>query len=407
MRRPKPVILDAPQLDRLGGLLLHLAKSRHHKTTVERIAGELLDNFRWSDVLSERDLVKRLRDSVIGLRCGADPTLPDARGVMVELAQEVETWDDVQVVYLPITGVALPDGDVVIGEWRLRTVDEAAIAEVTQALREVLSRTSYAADEQNTFVESTRDFIDRWLAMRDPVLLQLDIVSTPPRAVELASERRHELIDLLRARSLAMFSRKSRAAIGVPGDFASDLDDVWALSRTSGIFASSTAFRGPIQPFLLSRDVAEEFFDGPFGFYPLIEEYPEERSEMEDLLLTALHWIADSAVQAKPENQLLSLFIALETILTGRSGITRDLSEGMAFLLADELEERRAVRDTVRALYEGRGHVAHGGARDVADRDVGWLTDACLGVLQRILQRRVEFPTRRILSEWLDSQRLK
>jgi hypothetical protein len=204
-----------------------------------------------------------------------------------------------------------------------------------------------------------------------------------------------------------MFSREHRVAIGIPGEFVSELDDIWALSTTTANFSSSMSWRGPVQPFLLNKSVADELVDGPFGFYSLINRQPSARTEMEELLLTALHWVGDSAIQAKPANQLLSLFIALETMLTqGHGGITRDLSEAMAFLLEEEVEGRRWVRDNVKALYEGRGDVAHRGSLVVAPDEISWLTNTTLGVLQRILLRREEFPTRRALAEWLDTQRL-
>jgi hypothetical protein len=128
---------------------------------------------------------------------------------------------------------------------------------------------------------------------------------------------------------------------------------------------------------------------------------------MEELLLTAVHWIADSALQVTPANQLLSLFIGLETLLTnGNSGISRDLSEAAAFLLEDDLERRRRARDDLRALYADRGKIAHRGERGASDEGVAWLTDLALGVLQRILARRDEFIDRKTLARWLDTRRL-
>jgi hypothetical protein len=401
------VPLTAVELDRVAGELLHLATEVHLRTSIDALAQELTAHEDWADVVSERDVADRLESIANDLRLETLPEHSHVRAELRKFADEVEGWDDTEVVYLAISGVALPDGEVRIGEWLVRPLSEEARREAAAAVEALAARWEMRAESRTAFLASWLNTLERWSAERNHVLLEIEIKASPRRAVELAAERRSELVDLLRVYSLATFSRQHRVAIGIPGEVAFGLDDVWAISKQTSRFASSTKALGPIQPFLLTTELAGELSEGDFAFIPVIDTSPSERSEMEERLLLALHWIADSAVQLKPANQLLSLFTALETLLvTRRSGITRNLSETMAFLLEDELEGRRYVLNSVQALYSGRGEVTHAGLRDVPADDVAWLTDATLGIAQRLLRRRDELTTAKALAEWVETQRL-
>lgn len=399
-------MLDS-EVDRVAGEILRLATTVHHKTTVEKLADELLARG-WSDVLTAEELVKKLRTIHRDLRQNPDPTFVRAREAFSEIVNEVEGWDDVQTVWLPIVGVALPNGAVDLGATRVRPLDDETVEEVTESFARALAKFGGGEKQHHVLLHHISESAVRWRGLWHAAVLELQIRASPARALELGRERRMELVDLLRARSLAMFSRKHRAGVGAPGELPSDIDEGWAVSQTTSRFSTSASVRGPLQPFLLTHLVGEELAEGgPFGFFSLIEKAPGERTEMEDLLLTALHWIADSALQATPDNQLLSLFISLETLLTaGRNRITRDLIEAAAFLLEDDLEQRRCVRDNLKALYDDRGEIAHRGQRGVSDEAVEWLSDVVLGVLQRLLLRRSEFPDRVALAHWVDACRL-
>jgi len=400
-------VIDS-DVDRFAGVLLRLATTVHHKTTIEEVADELLSDHTWSDVLAAQELVGKLKTIYDDLRRDSAATFEVALSRFSELVDEVEAWDDVQAVWLPIVGVALPDGEVQLGSARVRPLDEETTSEVTEHLAHAVQKHKSPSNQNKVFVDHVAQRIVRLRGLWEPALLELHIKASPARALELGQERRTELVDLLRARSLAMFSRKQRAGVGAPGELPSDIDEGWAVSTTTSKLSMSASVRGPLQPFLLTHTVADELAEnGAFGFFSLIEKPPSERTEMEELLLTAVHWIADSALQPTQDNQLLSLFIGLETLLTtGRTGITRDLVETVAFLLERDLDRRRWVRDNLRALYEDRGKIAHRGGRGASEEAVDWLTNVTIHILQRLLARRDEFSDRRKLAKWVDTCRL-
>ena len=79
-------------------------------------------------------------------------------------------------------------------------------------------------------------------------------------------------------------------------------------------------------------------------------------------LSSALFWLAEAAREPSSTAAIVKVSTALEAILsTSNRSITRNLSEGSAFLLTDEPARRVAVNKAVRRLYDSRSDSVHGG----------------------------------------------
>jgi hypothetical protein len=104
------------------------------------------------------------------------------------------------------------------------------------------------------------------------------------------------------------------------------------------------------------------------GLSPLLaalSKTSDERSEFEDLLLTAVRWIADAETQSLPENRITSFVTSMELFFTKENApIGRDLSESIACILADNLEARKELKKLVSTLYEKRSKISHEGQQD-------------------------------------------
>jgi hypothetical protein len=122
-------MMTGSDVDRFAGELLGLARTVHHKTSVEALAGELFDGHDWSNVLTTGEIVGRLKDLYRELYGDTGLTFGDARRRFSEIVTEVEEWSDEQVVWLPVVGLALPNGEVRLGATRVRPLDDAAVSD--------------------------------------------------------------------------------------------------------------------------------------------------------------------------------------------------------------------------------------------------------------------------------------
>src|SRR5206468_2007053 len=119
-----------------------------------------------------------------------------------------------------------------------------------------------------------------------------------------------------------------------------------------------------VRPFPINENTIAALRD--FGMLTLseIRRKPAlERSEFEDLLLQAVRWFGGAHRQRAPEDRLLNLTTAVETLLVppGRS-VTRELTEGVAFVIGQDAASRRAIREQMTRLYRIRSAVTHGNA---------------------------------------------
>lgn len=78
-------------------------------------------------------------------------------------------------------------------------------------------------------------------------------------------------------------------------------------------------------------------------------------------LSSALFWLAQAAREQSSTAAIVKVSTALEALLsTSNRSITRNLSEGAAFLLTDEPARRAAINKAVRNLYDSRSDSVHG-----------------------------------------------
>jgi hypothetical protein len=72
--------------------------------------------------------------------------------------------------------------------------------------------------------------------------------------------------------------------------------------------------------------------------------------------------ISAFAERQTPDDALIDLVIALESLFGGRSGELRfRISTALAWLLAKDADERRSVQSDAKQVYDARSALVHGG----------------------------------------------
>ena len=146
------------------------------------------------------------------------------------------------------------------------------------------------------------------------------------------------------------------------------------------------------------------------GFGALIESLAKsalERSEFENLLVQALHWIADAERQLQYESKLTSYVTALDMFFTAQnSPIVRDVSEGVAYVMSSTPRGRSELRALVARLYNRRSKVSHEGQRDIGQMEIGQVRKMVIVFFGRLSSMAARFNSRADLNSWLGELRL-
>src|SRR2546425_7201238 len=80
------------------------------------------------------------------------------------------------------------------------------------------------------------------------------------------------------------------------------------------------------------------------GVFRIADSLNRKQTDFERDLLNAVHWFAESQLQAKPEYELVNLITAAETVVAGEPGKTHGVTDRMCeavAILAPELLSAR------------------------------------------------------------------
>lgn len=366
------------------------------------LLAELLGKHHWGRKFSETYLRGRLRDAFHQVVTAGDPA-PAAEAVR-RLAAEFDGLTEGRTVLVPLAGLAMEMDELAIGNVLLRNVTGAAAARLTGRLRAIsMRRVGPSAAEK----EAEFDWVDRQFLSRvaGHVCAEVRVVAEPIRAEEVAVEEARRAIDLLRLSALFLDRGGDRKVIGVQGEACEDPRVTVSVAADGSRFD----YRGSVvtQPFSLTDQVVGRMRG--LGLFALADVMGNAgRTEFEDVLLRAVHWLASAQAQAEPENALLNLVTCLETFLKPAKAdpITATIAEGVAILTAAGLDARKRRKARVKAFYGMRSRLTHEGDGAVLQADLAELTGIALDLVVTMIRRRDEFRTQEDLRNWVEDQKL-
>src|SRR5690606_15087535 len=108
-------------------------------------------------------------------------------------------------------------------------------------------------------------------------------------------------------------------------------------------------------------------------FGEMLNKYTlRELSDMETQILRSIAWFGESKIEHDNAARFLKLTLVLECLLnlSKYEPVTIALSERIAFILGETLEERLNIVDQVRRLYDIRSQIVHTGSSEVDEVDL-------------------------------------
>jgi hypothetical protein len=356
---------------------------------------------RWGDKFTRNHIEARVSEYV---RDEVDPSFETAFRLVDGLAGEYESWSSEQLVPFPLENIALAEERVVLGPYVLSQLTQQRVDEMLGALRQNPPSDPDRAAGFAAYI----DLIGEMLTpLRDMTVLEVRVVAYPSRAVELAEAVAEPVIDLLRVTAGALHNDQLNVTVGRIGDVRRGMRALVAISSDFKRAAMRAEAYGAMQQLTLGEDELDWLASsGAIDIAEIAHRRAAERTGYEGSLLLALHWLANAQGQPQRQNALLAVMTSIETLLKGRNTTTKEIAEGVAYVVGTDLVERRWYRDRVIKAYRLRGAVAHAGHRSVSRNDLSLAWRVGLAVFLSLLRRRDEFSTQAELLAWIEDQRL-
>lgn len=137
-------------------------------------------------------------------------------------------------------------------------------------------------------------------------------------------------------------------------------------------------------------------------------------NKMEQRIINAIEWVGKALRDEEPARAFTQYMFALEALLQFQQrgqlvspSITYQISEFAAFIINDNLEDRLITEKTVKDLYAKRSAIAHGGSRQVNEKELYDAFSLLKYLITSILvnDQIKDFITIEQLSEWVKRQK--
>lgn len=273
-----------------------------------------------------------------------------------ELINGYKSFQDEQEVYVPVAGMNLYVDSLKFGNVELLNTSDA-IAKIKASRRNAVP--DQTQDDSGS--EVIRMIEEAW---KTNTCSRVKLVAEPERAKELAIEECERVLDIFIYSSASIYHFDWRIPRGLK------VQTTEALSSTSAVVVMpdgrvSAGFKtsGPVGYFDVNdRNLESMKKVGAFQVTDILVK--AEPTELEEQIVRAIHWFAESQVQDDEGNELLGLITCLEMFLTPEKGsdksVRQSVAEGTASLIENDPIDRENTRRFILEMYDKRSDVVHG-----------------------------------------------
>ena len=367
----------------------------------DKVVEQLLVKDRWADKYSEKHLRDKLYEVLrSAATSGSTDPLP---GSVAALVAEYEAFDKELIVCIPIVGVHMGMDELQLGDVRLVKMTDEAFARLKERCRSIVMQTAHNVATRHQMVDHMEtEYLSKF---KGRVCAEVRVVAEWRRAEEIALDSVRRIVDLLRVAVLFGNETTHKIVLGLQGETCDETRAVIGIQTDE----ENLHWIGTVVFYALQLTQAAVQQLTEQGLMTVVDLYQKaKRSEFENLIISAVHWLASAQAQFENSNALLNLVTCLETFLKPAKDdpITATIAEGVAILTATELEERKRIKTRIKQFYGMRSKLTHEGSGDIDDATLRELTVIARELTVRMIRRVNEFSKQDDLRNWIEDQRL-
>jgi hypothetical protein len=368
----------------------------------EEVVSDLLKKHKWSEKFSERSLHEKLIEVVVEL-LKADKG--DGTGEpFAKLVASYEGFNIENVVFIPLGGIVLNLPEITLGKITLRKITRGAAQEPFVRIDAHAVNKKWEAQHEDV----KKHFFGND-TLSEVVCAEFRAVAEPNRAEERAIEECNRVLEFLRFVIPSLYEEYERVEIGYLWDVVEMRGLVLTVQALKPFYHCSSRKSGPVTPFEFNTATVQKLESiGVFRVGEILQKPPHETNEFEKVVLQAIHWYGTSVSQAEIENKFLNLLISIESLLSpkDREPIANAISEGIAFVLGDNFQNRVSLKKRIKELYGIRSGLSHGGKKEILEADLIHLQDIAGRLLVWAIKQVDKFKSHQELFDWIEEQKL-
>jgi len=291
------------------------------------------------------------------------------------------TW----TVHLRVEGLAPAGLPKKFGKVEFYVADESRIKQLMQDINTIIDLGVNNPEVKQDIKSLTGQKLK---SLTGATMASIKVSACDPEAAWSRARRELRLtMDVLNFYSDILFNPKLHVQIYLPGElqpvkelslvFKSDLRSISLPCKTIG----------PLSGMSLNEITSERAQQvGLFRANGILKK--NQRTEVEERVLSALQWTGRATVNTRPEEAFLQYTVALECITLGTKHdreLNYRLAMRTALLIGNSLEARKNIRDKVRELYRIRSKLVHSGGYDATDSDLSLMRYFAKKCILRVL----------------------
>lgn len=370
----------------------------------EDVLLDLLEEENWENKFSEKYIERKLRELTV--RNHVEDGFNLQKNLSL-LCDEYAKYDRKHQVYVPLVGVKARDEPLKIGNVEIILMTKELKKGILNRIISIVMASISSEDDK----KFTNNYLEENFSMlQDKSFSVYEVIAEPIRARERAEDETRRAIDLLRFAVPALYSNDHEVKIGMLGDVPQKsikLEPTIATDNSK--FSLNKEVAGPKVPFHINQKNIDKMKNiGVFKLSEILQKPLSETSKMESALLRGVHWLANSTIDNERENSFLNLIVCLETFLTpgNRDPIASSIGEGVAFALADDLDNRKSIKKKVKGFYNKRSGISHGGDKSVHLSELIYLQRLTISFTIWLIKKIDDFESVNDLLNWVEEQKL-
>ncbi|MCX9087745.1 MAG: HEPN domain-containing protein [Candidatus Methanoperedens sp.] len=263
-------------------------------------------------------------------------------GKSQESIEELEIWIPIAELYI--------QSEIKIGRVTLRTIKR----EMFECWRTAIMNANPADDEK------IQKFDEEQKKIQELAAATMKVNAEPIRAFEIALEETEKSIGLLRCFSPFNFNPEKKSYCVVFGK--ENLESTKHLVfQDNNLVQISHAFVDKNNPIWIIDDVQLSLLQNA-GLEMLSDILTQEKkTEFQERLLDSLLLYSRSSLMKNPSDKLVYILVALESFLLGNESIQNTISDGMAYFISSNKQERISIVENLKKAYGLRSKFIHHG----------------------------------------------
>lgn len=312
------------------------------------------------------------------------------------------------IVYIPLDGIRMEKQPLIIGKIKLREFTQIDADFHLKNISNLLKINPHYTDKKRKEIINQ---VKKEISDLIGVCAEFKVYADPKTAIDIAKKECDKVLDLLNWITSYVYSRSYRAFIGFKGEIPRSSRNTLVAKIDFSSYHQRWESTGALYKLEISNKTVPIMHK--IGLFKVSEFLKKPKLKpFEKSLLTAIHWFADCQMQDDPENEILSLMIAMETLLSTDKNEPKSsfISEATAILLGDE-EHKKELKNKIKSLYDKRSRITHEGQAQFKTEDVDYLRHVVKDLIYRMVKNKDYINSQKALIDYIsdkkDEQKLK